>query len=141
MMPGTVARRLVDDLRQDLIAYRKLEQMLDVQFEAALRLDAESLRAIAKAIGTEVGALAARRDARLTYVGEQSSSAARMADAIFPGPGRELQRAALIGRCGEIDALIRACKVRASRNSQLLATQFESMQRLLNGERHTYVPA
>ncbi|KVO87711.1 hypothetical protein WL21_04845 [Burkholderia ubonensis] len=135
------ARRLLDDLREDFAAYRRLAEMLDAQFEAALRIDFEALRAFATAIGSEVERIAARRETRVSQIGAQPGGAVRLAERVFPGPERALQRATLIGRCNEIEMLIGECKARATRNGNLLGSQFEAMQRLVNGERHTYVPA
>lgn len=133
-------RALLDGLRADLAAYRELQKMLDDQFQAALRLDVDALRALAAAIDTEVASLEARRDARVARVGTGPGGAARLAETIFPGAECALQRASVIKHCGEIDALIRACKARVARNGNLLAMQSEAMHSLLKGEPHTYAP-
>ncbi|WP_053060362.1 flagellar export chaperone FlgN [Burkholderia contaminans] len=140
-MTPACKRALLDGLRADLVAYRELQKMLDDQFQAALRLDVDALRALAAAIDTEVASLEARRDARVARVGTEPGGAARLAELLFPGGGgRALQRASVIKHCGEIEALIRACKARVARNGNLLAMQSEAMHSLLKGEPHTYAP-
>jgi len=139
-MTAPSKRMLLDDLREDLSTYRELEKMLDDQFQAAVRLDVDALRAIASAIDSMVSALEARRAARIACVGTAPGGSVRLAELIFPGPEHASQRAALIRHCGEIESRIRDCKVRAARNGNLLAMQSESMQCLLKGEPDTYAP-
>jgi flagellar biosynthesis protein FlgN len=134
-------KQLLLDLGTDLNAYRKLAGMLDEQFDAALRLDGASLGRIGQAIDAEVSALDVRRSTRATVLGTTPGAAERLGQLLFPGAARAAQRVALSARFDELEQLIGHCKARATRNGGLLASQFEAMQRVLHGERHTYVPA
>ncbi len=130
-------RRFIDDLNADLSAYRRLAQMFDAQFAAALRLDGGALTRAAEGIAHEVGLLDERRRMR-GGVGHVQLDAARQA--ALRAQATAAQRTAIEARYAELEKAVKRCKAQAVRNGNLLASQFEMMQQLLYGEKHTYAP-
>ncbi|MGC1550217.1 MAG: flagellar export chaperone FlgN [Rhodanobacter sp.] len=126
-------RRALEDLDGELRAYRKLAGMLEEQFTTAMRLDTTMLARISETIAEEVRLLDEQGRKRPRLVGALSDIAKRS-----PAAGKAAQHRVLEKRCAELKALAIHCKTLTMRNGQLLASQYETMQRVLHGERHTY---
>lgn len=140
MSVSAALTQLLDDINADLHTYRRLAQMFDVQFAAALRLDADVLKRTAEQIEHEVGLLDARRRAR-SGAGQKPLSIAYQQTGRTPVTTAATAQRATLDVCREEwKAAVKHCKAQAVRNGNLLASQFEMMQRLLHGEKHTYVP-
>jgi len=134
-------RQLFADLVADCVGYRKLEQLLDDQFAAALRIDTLALGTLAQSIAGEVDTLDLHRRYRVEQLGNVPGAVQALGAKVFAGERHAEQRKAVAERCAEMNTLAARCQARASRNGALLAGQYEAMQRVLHGERHTYVPA
>ncbi|QAU24288.1 hypothetical protein EO087_10040 [Dyella sp. M7H15-1] len=128
-------KRALEDLDSELAAYRKLSGMLDEQFQTAKRLDTTSLVQVGDAIAQEVARLDQRRRARMQLLHVATTLANRL-----PAAKSKLARQALEKRCAELKQLAMQCKASTLRNGQLLASQYDIMQRVLRGEQHTYAP-
>lgn len=135
------SRQLVADVVADGVGYRKLAQLFEDQYAAALRLDAALLGQIAKVIAAEADTIDARRRYRAELLGNTPGAIAAFGDRAFAGEQHAAKRASFAARCGELKALSTRCQTLAARNGALLAAQYEAMQRVLHGERHVYVPA
>ncbi|WP_153099489.1 flagellar export chaperone FlgN [Paraburkholderia hayleyella] len=132
-------RQVIAGLATDLETCRKLQIMLEQQFTVAQKLDAAALKCLGEAIGVELERLEANHRERNSVLGGMPGAFKRLF-ATRPGSVQPAAQAALAARYAELEALVVRCKALAARNSTLLATQFETMQRLLHGEKHTYVP-
>ncbi|WP_316682099.1 flagellar protein FlgN [Ralstonia flaminis] len=129
------------DIVADGVGYRKLAQLLDDQFAAALRLDAALLGQLAKTIAAEADSIDARRRHRVELLGNAPGAVQAFGERALAGERHTAQRKSFIARCNELNALTARCKALGARNGALLAAQYEAMQRLMHGERHVYVPA
>ncbi len=138
--PGN-PRQLLVDVVSDGVGYRKLAQLLEDQFAAALRLDTAALATLAKAIGAEADAIDLRRRYRMERIGGTPGAVLAFGKRLLAGDKHAAQREAFVERCTEVKTLATRCKTLTNRNGSLLAAQYEAMQRLMHGERHIYVPA
>ncbi|WJF90786.1 flagellar export chaperone FlgN [Paraburkholderia bonniea] len=132
-------RQVVTGLTADLEAYRVLQRMLDEQFAVAQRLDAPALKRLGEAINHELERLELNQRTRRSLLGGMPGAFQRLLTG-QPGAAPSAAQTALAARYAELEALVARCKALAARNSSLLAGQFETMQRMLHGEKHTYVP-
>ncbi|MEC5160622.1 flagellar export chaperone FlgN [Janthinobacterium sp. CG_S6] len=124
--------RLLRGVADDVPAYQALLQLLDEQFDAALRHQSARLATLAEHIGAAVDAIEARRRERVALV------------ATLLGPGGTLAGAAELLRGAtrqglernwiELEQMVLECKRRNIRTSALLSEQYSIMQRVLNGE-------
>ena len=128
-------KRALDDLDGEVMAYRKLSGMLDEQFQTAQCLDTASLARISDAIAHEVSRLNERHRERAQLLTTASSLVLRL-----PAARGKLAHEALEKRRTELKKLAVQCKASTLRNGQLLASQYDTMQRVLRGEQHTYAP-
>jgi flagellar biosynthesis protein FlgN len=80
----------------------------------------------------------ARRLQRVALVRALSGNEGTMAGFIAAQP--EPGRTQLAAHWGELERLVVACKGATTRNSNLLADQFTTMQRVLQGGDGTYAP-
>lgn len=138
--PGN-PRQLLADVVADNVGYRKLAQLLDDQFAAALQLDTTALNSLAKAIAVEAEAIELRRRYRVERIGRTPGAVLAFGKRLLAGDKHVAQRTSFVERCTELKALAARCRTLTTRNGGLLAAQYEAMQRLMHGERHTYVPA
>ncbi|MPV70248.1 hypothetical protein [Burkholderia sp. BE17] len=134
-------QQLLVDVVADGVGYRKLVQLLEDQFAAALRLDAAKLGTLAGAIAAEVDAIDLRRRYRIERLGEAPGAVLALGRRLLAGDRHAKQRALFVDCCAEVKALAARCRTLTRRNSGLLVAQYEAMWRLIHGERHTYVPA
>lgn len=134
-------RQLFADVVADSVGYRKLVQLLEDQFAAAMRLDTTALGSLSKAIAAEADAIELRRHYRVERLGNAPGALQALGQRLLAGEKQAEQRAALAERCSEVRALATRCQVLTKRNGGLMAAQYEAMQRLVHGERHIYVPA
>lgn len=133
--------RLVQGMRADIADYRRLRELLELQFDAVLRHQSPTLVDLSGKITALVDTLDQRRQERMTLAGE------------LIGPGKpvsmqgvvrllaESSRASVEADWETLEELVRDCKDANMRNCRLLTEQHETMQRVLNQEAHTYAPA
>jgi len=129
---------LADGVAQDLAAAKAILALLERQFDAALRHQGAELAALAEELSPALDAMDARRLQRVALVRALLGSEGTMAGFIAAQP--EPGRAQLAANWGELERVVVACKAATTRNSNLLADQFTTMQRVLQGGDGTYAP-
>jgi flagella synthesis protein FlgN len=130
--------RLLDGIQADLGACGTLHELLERQFQAALRHR-----------GAELSALAAELMPRLDAMEERRKQRVQLVRALF-GPGAAMdqlfdslapaQRSVASADWTRLERLVHDCKQATARNASLMADQYSVMQRLLHGEEDTYAP-
>ena len=132
-------RELLGGIAEDLLAYQTLRQLLQQQFEAALRHRALELGTAAEAISTLVDVLQLRRQQRVALVQRLVGPAATMlqAFALLKNAARERMEA----DWKTLEQSVIECKRLSKRNGDLLVEQYSIMQRVLHGEEQIYAPA
>ena len=129
---------LAEGAAQDLVAAKAILALLERQFDAALRHKGAELAALAEELSPALDAMDARRLQRVALVRALLGLEGTMAGFIAAQP--EPGRAQLAANWGELERVVVACKAATTRNSNLLADQFTTMQRVLQGGDGTYAP-
>jgi len=130
--------RLLDGIQEDLASCATIRDLLERQFQAALRHRALELTGLADALVPQLDAMEQRRQQRVQLVRALFGPDATM-DSLFASLGAA-QRAAARADWERLEALVRDCKQATTRNGNLMAEQHSVMQRLLHGEDDTYAP-
>jgi len=130
--------RLLDGIQLDVTACTTLRDLLEQQFQAALRHRGAELAALAEQLMPQLDAMEGRRQQRVQLVRALFGQQAGM-DQLFAGlPPAQRDVASAAWTC--LEALVRDCKSATTRNASLMAEQHSTMQRLLHGEDQTYAP-
>lgn len=129
---------LNDGVTQDLAAASGILDLLERQFQAALRHKGSELAALAEELTPALDAMDARRRQRVALVRALQGNEGTMAGFIAAQP--EPGRARLAAAWGELERAVVACKAATTRNGNLLADQFTTMQRVLHNSDGTYAP-
>ena len=134
-----ILKRLMQGVGTDVQRYRKLVRLLEAQFQAVLRHDADELNELARGVTELVATLDVTRRERVAGVRELLGPKGTMAGviALLDGTRRE----ALAAGWQTLEALVRDSKRLNTRNCQVLMDQHVLMQRVLHGEEATYAPA
>jgi flagella synthesis protein FlgN len=130
--------RLLDGIQADLGACSTIRDLLERQFQAALRHHGAELTALAGELMPQLDAMEQRRQQRVQLVRALFGQQATM-DHLFaslPDARRDAAGAAW----DQLEQLVRDCKQATTRNASLMAEQHSVMQRLLHGEDDTYAP-
>jgi flagella synthesis protein FlgN len=130
--------RLLDGIQLDVTACTTLRDLLEQQFQAALRHRGAELASLAEALTPQLDDMEGRRQQRVQLVRALFGQQAGM-DQLFaalPAPQRDDAAAAWV----QLETLVRDCKSATTRNASLMAEQHSVMQRLLHGEDQTYAP-
>lgn len=132
-------RALLHGVAADLQAYPQLHELLEQQFDGAVRHQSERLTALAEAITALVDGMEARRAERVALVQRLLGPHGTMAQAfaLLKNPARERMEA----DWRALEHSVRECKRLGKRNSDLLVEQYTIMQRVLHGEEQIYAPA
>jgi flagellar biosynthesis protein FlgN len=130
--------RLADGVRADLDACATMLELLERQFDAAVRHRSAQLSELAAELEPALAAMEQRRVQRVTLVRALHGIEATMADLI--AALAEPARAALAADWRALEQMVVECKRMTTRNSALLAEQFSVMQRVLHGEDQLYAP-
>jgi flagella synthesis protein FlgN len=132
-------RQLLGGIAEDLLAYTALQQLLQQQFDAALRHRAVELGEAAEAISALVDVMQLRREQRVALVQRLLGPTATMmqAFALLKNAARERMEA----DWATLEKLVIECKRLSKRNGDLLVEQYSIMQRVLHGEEQIYAPA
>lgn len=129
---------LLEGVNLDLAEATTIHTLLEQQFEAAVRHRSAELTALADGLAPLLESMEARRQQRLQLVrallGPQATMEQYMAS-LAPA-------ARVVFEAGwhALEGIVRACKDATTRNGQLLAEQYATMQRVLHGEDVTYAP-
>jgi flagella synthesis protein FlgN len=129
---------LAEGVEQDLGAAGAIHALLERQFQAALRHQGAELGALAEELTPALDAMDARRQQRVALVRALLGPEGTMAGFIAAQP--EPGRARLAAAWGELERLVVLCKSATTRNGNLLAEQFSTMQRVLHNADGTYAP-
>jgi flagella synthesis protein FlgN len=129
---------VADGVQADVTASAAILELLERQFEAALRHQGARLAELAGELAPALDAMEARRQQRVTLVRALHGPQATMEQLIKALA--EPARARLAAAWDELERLVLACKQATARNSHLLAEQYSVMQRVLHGEDGTYAP-
>jgi len=138
MTRDQAALRLLDGIDADLGTCGTIRDLLERQFQAALRHRGTELAELAERLTPELDTMEQRRQQRVQLVRALLGPQATMDDLFGSLPDALRTR----GQTGwdKLEALVRDCKQATVRNGNLMAEQFTIMQRLLHGEDDTYAP-
>ena len=130
--------KLAAGIQADLAASTTLLELLERQFDAALRHRTAQLGELAEQLMPALEAMEQRRVQRVALVrallGPDGVMAKLIASLAAPG------RAALAADWHALEQMVLECKRLNARNSALLTEQYSIMQRVLHGEEQTYAP-
>jgi flagella synthesis protein FlgN len=129
---------LADGVHADLGAAGAILDLLEQQFQAALRHQGQQLAQLAAELNPALDAMEARRQQRVTLVRALAGADGTMAGLI--ATQAEPARAQLAAAWTNLEQLVVQCKAATVRNTHLLAEQFSVMQRVLHGEEQVYAP-
>ena len=130
--------RLLDGIQADLHACTTIRDVLERQFQAALRHRAAELAELAGELTPQLDTMEQRRQQRVQLVRALFGQDAGM-DKLFASLP-ETRRAGAAADWERLERLVRDCKQATTRNANLMAEQHSVMQRLLHGEEQTYAP-
>ncbi|MDN3921560.1 flagellar protein FlgN [Roseateles violae] len=129
---------LLGGMHADRRSYTQLQALLEEQFQAALRHQAEPLMKLAERIGAVVDTLNSQRLTRRQLVARLLG---RDQDLSMPALLQRLPQAssAVLGQTwSALEQQVRDCKALNARNCELIVQQQALMQRLLGMEQDTY---
>ena len=130
--------RLLDGIRHDMQACSVIRELLERQFEAALRHRAAELGELAGELMPQLDAMEQRRQQRVQLVRALHGAAATMEDLLNGLPAA--QRGSATADWQQLEQQVRDCKEATARNGKLMADQYTVMQRVLHGEDQLYAP-
>ena len=130
--------KLAAGIQADLAASSTLLDLLERQFDAALRHRTVQLGELAGQLMPALDAMEQRRAQRVSLVrallGPDGDMAQLIASLAAPS------RAAFAADWQALEQMVLECKRLNARNSALLTEQFSIMQRVLHGEEQIYAP-
>jgi len=130
--------RLLDGIQSDLQACGTIRELLERQFQAALRHQAAKLGALAEQLMPQLDSMEQRRLQRVQLVRALHGADATMDQLLNGLP--PAQRASASADWARLEQLVRDCKQATTRNGNLMADQYTVMQRVLHGEDQLYAP-
>jgi flagella synthesis protein FlgN len=130
--------RLLDGIQDDMATCGDLRDLLERQFQAALRHRGAELSALAAELMPRLDAMEERRKQRVQLVRALFGANATM-DHLFASLAAP-QKSSASAAWTRLERLVRDCKQATVRNGNLMADQYSVMQRLLHGEDDTYAP-
>ena len=130
--------KLAAGIQADLAASSTLLELLERQFDAALRHRSADLAALADQLMPALEAMEQRRVQRVALVRALLGPDADMAQLIasLAAP----VRAPVAADWHALEQMVLECKRLNARNSALVTEQYSIMQRVLHGEEQTYAP-
>lgn len=130
--------QLLRDLHADGFGYKLLRDLLEAQFQGALKHDAEALLRVGGEIETLCGQMEQRRAKREELLGSLLKQPPRpsMKRLIEALPGAAART--LAGLWAEVEQQLHVCKELNLRNCRLIMEQQEMMQRLLGEDGGVY---
>lgn len=128
-------------LNQDLLAYRRLKEQLEAEFDAAMYHDSSRLAAISEVVENLAGEIEIRRQERVDLVawlfGDDKNARMEQVFSLLPEAPSKMFRA----WWSELEGLVHDCKTQNARLCRLLTDQHEIMQRILGDQEDIYAPA
>ena len=130
--------KLAAGIQADMAASSTLLELLERQFDAALRHRSADLAALADQLMPALEAMEQRRVQRVALVRALLGPDADMAQLIasLAAP----VRAPVAADWHALEQMVLECKRLNARNSALVTEQYSIMQRVLHGEEQTYAP-
>lgn len=142
MTAAATVRRILAGLQSDVADYRRLEELLNAQFTAALRHRADEVSGTVEHILELTRVLEARRRERVTLAGGLLAGKAPQVSMQAVSVRLPVTaRADFDAWCTTLEALVQECKRLNRRNCQLFTSQQDIMRRVLDTEAHIYAPA
>lgn len=135
-LPRPAMERLLRDVQADLLDYAELMELLEQQFDGALRHDASALEDLAGRIVAVVDQLDARRQFRLGLLTRLSGGAAPSVPALVAQWPAD-RRSAVQALWDRLAQAVQDCKARNLRNARLLTEQHALLARVLHGPEDT----
>lgn len=131
-------QQLLQGVAADHDAYTALQGLLEQQFTAALRRQAQRLNELAEEISVLVDTMEARRAQRVALAQVVAGAEARMADvyALLKPEARAKLEADWLA----LETMAKECKRLGKRNTELMVEQYSIMQRVLHGDNQIYEP-
>jgi len=131
-------QQLLQGVADDHLAYQALQGLMEQQFQAALRRQAQRLTELAEEIAQLVDSMEVRRRERVALAQAVAGPEARMADvyALLKPEARTRLEADWLA----LEGLTRECKRLGKRNTDLMVDQYSIMQRVLHGDNQIYEP-
>ena len=129
---------LLDGIQADIQACSVLRDLLERQFQAALRHRGAELGELAGELMPQLDAMEQRRQQRVKLVRALHGLDATM-DTLLASLAAP-QRARAGADWERLEGLVRDCQQATVRNSGLMAEQYTVMQRVLHGEEQLYAP-
>jgi len=130
--------RLLDGIQSDIEACGVVRELLERQFEAALRHRAAELSSLAEQLMPQLDSMEQRRQQRVQLVRALHGANAGLDQLLNGLP--PAQRTSAGADWQRLEALVRDCKQATARNGSLMADQYTVMQRVLHGEDQLYAP-
>ena len=132
-------KRLLHGVAEDMQAYPQLAELLEQQFQGAIRHQHARLAELADSLSALVDQIQQRREQRVALVQRLLGPTGTMAQAfaLLKNSARERMEADWM----TLEQLVIECKRLGKRNSDLLVEQYSIMQRVLHGEEQIYAPA
>jgi flagella synthesis protein FlgN len=133
--------RIFAGMHADVDDYRRLRDLLEAQFTAALQHRTTDIGEIGTRITELASVLDERRRERIALTG--LLAAGRVSRVSISDVAQRLQGASrsTFDACwSALESSVRECKALNVRNCRLLMDQYEIMQRVLNVETDTYAP-
>ena len=129
---------LLKGIQDDMEACSTVRDLLERQFQAALRHRGAELGELAGELMPQLDAMEQRRQQRVQLVRALHGPEATMDD-LLQSLGAP-QRARARADWERLEALVRDCQQATTRNGGLMAEQYSVMQRVLHGEDQLYAP-
>jgi flagella synthesis protein FlgN len=130
--------RLLDGIQDDIRSCTTIRDVLERQFQAALRHRGAELATLAGELTPQLDTMEQRRQQRVQLVRALFGQQAGM-DQLFSSLP-DAQRGTTSAAWDQLEQLVRDCKRATTRNTNLMAEQHSVMQRLMHGEDQTYAP-
>jgi flagella synthesis protein FlgN len=137
-------QKILAGVRGDLADYRRLRELLEAQFVAALRHRADEIHDVVARILELTAVLDGRRRERVELVGALLAGGTATSGMSLRAVSARLPitlRANFDACCARLEELVRECKRLNRRNCHLLTAQADSMRQVQNPEAYTYAPA
>lgn len=131
-------QQLLQGVAADHHAYTALQGLLEQQFTAALRRQAQRLNELAEEISALVDTMERRRAERVALAQVVAGTDAKMADvyALLKPEARAKLEADWLA----LETMAKECKRLGKRNTELMVEQYSIMQRVLHGDNQIYEP-
>ena len=136
--------RLATGMQTDHAAFRSMRELLEAQFQAALRHQSSTLAGLADEIVALCGEIETRRKERVALVDAlapqtEEPIAARIGRILSQLPEPHDKTAESLWRALERE--VGECRTLNARNCALMMNQYDIMQRVLSDGSETYAPA